>query len=114
MGWYRKEDSQIASAVIASITRHLWYLTEELVVLALFNESLSDFTRMLIAKRLFITPRPSTFEIGKPNFPKINLSAQAPFHEFIGPRSWLLFFLIETKQPSRMASITPAIMAFIQ
>jgi hypothetical protein len=40
-----------------------------------------------MAKILCNTPRPLTFEIGKPNFPKINLSTQAPFHEFIGPRS---------------------------
>ncbi len=60
-----------------------------------------------MAKRLFITPRPSTFEIGKPNFPKINLFAQAPFHEFIGPRSWLFFFLIKLNNPQEWLQLPP-------
>jgi len=87
MMWYREEDSQIANAVIASINRHLWYLTEELVVLALFNERLSDLTRRLLATKLFATPRPTSFNIGKPRFPTIDLNAPALFHELIGPRS---------------------------
>ncbi|KAI9550672.1 hypothetical protein GHT06_013437 [Daphnia sinensis] len=31
MLWYQEEDDQIATAVLASIKRHLWYLTEELL-----------------------------------------------------------------------------------
>lgn len=54
MLWYQEKDDQIATAVIASIKSHLWYLTKELVDLALFNERLSDFTRMLMAKNCLI------------------------------------------------------------
>ncbi len=99
MMWYKEEDLQIGTAVIASINRHLWYLTEELVILALFNESLSDFTRTIMARKLFKTHRPTSFIIGKPNFPTINLSMPTLFHEFIGPRSWLLFSLLQLNNP---------------
>ena len=53
MHWYKQEDMVIANAVIPSIHRHLWYLTEQLIVFALFYESLSNFTRGLMAKKLF-------------------------------------------------------------
>jgi hypothetical protein len=88
---YKEEDSDIAMTVLNSIERHLWYLTEELVVLALFNNELSPFTRQLLALKLFSTERPSTFTIGKPKFPKLdNLRT---LQSFIGPRSWLIFSL---------------------
>ncbi len=65
---FREQNETIANAVILSVNRHCWYLTEELVVLSLFNEQLGTFTRELIARKLFSTPRPSHFEIGKPIF----------------------------------------------
>jgi hypothetical protein len=69
---YSDEDPDLAIPVITSIKRHLWYLTEELVVLSLFNEELGSFTRSVMAKKLFSTPRPDVFNIGKPKFPTID------------------------------------------
>ncbi|XP_065665116.1 uncharacterized protein LOC136086720 [Hydra vulgaris] len=92
INWYQEEDSDIATAVISSINRHLWYLTEELVILSLFNEKLSEFTRTIMAKKLFSTSRPKTFLIGKPKFP--TLSSSTVIYFLIGPRLWLLFDLL--------------------
>ena len=39
MMWFREEKETIANAMLLSVSRHCWYLTEELVVLALFNEN---------------------------------------------------------------------------
>lgn len=85
--WFREENETIANAVLLSVTRHCWYLTEELVVLAFFNEKLGSFTRDLIARKLFSTPRPSHFEIGKPIFPKIETNTPPMLLDLIGPRS---------------------------
>jgi hypothetical protein len=41
---YEKEFKEIADAAIMSCKRHLCYLAEELVVLCIFNENLSDTT----------------------------------------------------------------------
>ena len=82
MEWYKEEDFQIATAVTASVKRHLWYLTEELVILALFNESLSHFTRSRLAQTLFNTPRPTSFAIGKPNFARIAENMPTFLHDF--------------------------------
>ena len=35
------------------------------------------------------------------------MSAQAPFHEFIGPRSWLFFFLIKLKKTQEWLQLPP-------
>ena len=78
MNWYQEEDSDIATAVSSSINRYLWYLTEEFVILSLFNEKLSDFT--------------GKFLIGKPTFPTLNSSTFIYF--LIGLRSGLLFDLL--------------------
>ena len=88
---YREEEPDISSAVLTSIKRHLWYLTEELVVLSIFNEDLSSFTRSMMAQKLFSIPRPTHFEPRKPKFPTI-IQNDLPFlPHLLGPRSWLLF-----------------------
>jgi hypothetical protein len=95
---FREQNETIANAVILSVTRHCWYFTEELVVLTLFNEQLGTFTRELIARKLFSTPRHSHFEIGKPTFPKIETNTPPMLLDLIGRRSWLLFSLIGLNQ----------------
>ena len=57
MNWYQEKESDIATAVILSINRYLWYLTEELDSLSLFNKKLSDFTRTMMEKIPFFPPR---------------------------------------------------------
>ena len=107
MEWYKEEDFQIATAVTASVKRHLWYLTEELVILALFNESLSHFTRSRLAQTLFNTPRPTSFAIGKPNFARIAENMPTFLHDFIGPRSWLFFSLLKLNNPQDWLQLPP-------
>lgn len=91
MTWYQEEDSAIATAVLASINRHLWYLTEELIVLAIFNENVLNFTRTLLTKKFYSTSRQTSFKLGKPKFPTIEINNSTPtyIHSFLGPRSWL-------------------------
>lgn len=91
--WYKEDCDDIANSVLKSCKRHCWYLTEELVIFAIFNEHLSSFTRYLLAKTLFNTPKPNNFVLGKPKFP--NFTTELPFlSSFISPRSWLLFSLM--------------------
>ncbi len=61
-------DPNIAIPVITSIKRNHWYLTKEILVLSLFNEELGSFTRSFMSKKLFSTPRPDVFNVGKPKF----------------------------------------------
>ena len=63
---YRDDDHEFATAVLSSIKRHLWYPCEEFVVLSLFNENLSSFTRGRLAQKLLSIKRPVDFKLGKP------------------------------------------------
>ncbi|KZR96529.1 Cc8K15.2-like protein [Daphnia magna] len=85
MTWYEKECKEIAGAAITSCKRHLWYLTEELVVLCIFNENLSVTTRFLVAHKLFNTPKPNEFPPGKPSFPDFNIEEIPLLLSLIGP-----------------------------
>ena len=82
----------IAQAVKLSLRRHLWYLTQELVVFALFDNSLDRDVRSSMAEHLLQNQRPQQFMPGKPAFPQMN--NVATLTQFIGPRSWLLFHLM--------------------
>lgn len=93
MLWYKENCDDIANSALKSCKRHCWYLTEELVIFAIFNEHLSSFTRHLLAKTFFNTRKPNNFVQGKPKFP--DFTTELPFlSSLIGPRSWLLFSLM--------------------
>ncbi len=109
-GWtvlcgYREDDHEIATDVLSSIKRHLWYLCEEFVVLSLFNEKLGSFTRGRLAQKLLSIQRPVDFKLGNPKFPVID-------ELLLGPRSWLPFFFARPQNKSRLAWSSTQILEF--
>ena len=77
-----------------SVYSHLWYLTEQLVVLALWDKGVPDEERKAIANRLLITEQPEHITTGKPVFPNhlLNNDIAIPdLNEFVWKKSWLLF-----------------------
>lgn len=87
-------DATIARAVKASITRHLWYLTEPLVVFALFDPESELKVKEEMAAALLQTPRPAKFRMGKPPFPRLNDNTK--LQKLIG-HSWLVFDLLDSE-----------------
>ena len=92
MSDFSRFDAEVSFEVQQSILRQMWYLTEELSVLSLFDCGLSYDDRGQIARTLLSQPRPQVFLPGKPVFPEI--SYQSEITSFIGSRSWLLFHLL--------------------
>lgn len=89
---YMEKDKTVADANIASIKRHLDYLTEELVVFSLFDPDLPSEEKSMTAIKLFETPRPSSFPPGKPKLPGViwpNDEDIPSLASFIGPRYYL-------------------------
>jgi len=85
----------IATAVLCSIDRHLWYLSGELVILALCDDNIGDDIRQNMALNLLHAPYPLEFTCGKPTFPSmIGVYANPNLEEFVNSRSWLLFNFI--------------------
>lgn len=77
-----------------SILRHLWYLSEQLVVFSLFDTGLEDTTRQTLAQTLHQTPRPQAFQPGKPAFPTGRMEQAPTLAAMIGRNSWLVFDLL--------------------
>ena len=92
MTTYSIFDREVANEVKHSILRQLWYLTEELSVLSLFDMELGYQQRGEVAQALLTHPKPPLFLPGQPVFP--HLSNESKIVDFIGPRSWLLFDLL--------------------
>ena len=93
---FQGNDPDIATEVQQSILRHLWYLTEELIVLSLFDCELAPEIRTDLALTLLSHPKPLFFAPQKPKFPDHQLLLNNPkIQDFVGPRSWLLFHLLD-------------------
>lgn len=101
---YEEEDLEIAQTAIKSVFKHLWYLTEELVVLAIFDDNLCDNIRKAMIDRLLEFPHQQTFPPKKITFPISVFQDQDPIDlsyslvACIGQRSWLLFSLLDKKE----------------
>ena len=97
MELYKKENAKAAQVAINSIQNHLWYLTEEIVVLSIFDEDLPKTLRKSLVVKLLLIPRASHVEPSKPKFPTIVPETIGPIGPTIGPNSWLFFHLLNAK-----------------
>ena len=94
---YRKVNPQLAFAVLSSTYRHLWYLTPQLITLALTDAGLEDTVREGMAKALHSQERVQ-IKTGKPVFPVLNHGAtmvRGDMAGLVGPESWLVFDLLQ-------------------
>ena len=76
----------LAKAVQESITRHMWYLSEELVVLCLCDEDTVQSSKEEIVQELLKYNRPDKFEPQKPQFKEKALNKDAKLSDFVGER----------------------------
>ena len=97
---YRVYAPVIADAAQMSAKRHLWYLTPQLVVLALFDDDLQDDEKQQMAHTLTQIQRPDVINPGKPDFEPVaaKLGPEMPeLSSFITAKSWLLFNLLHSR-----------------
>ena len=98
---YCLEKPLLAWTVLQSAKRHLWYLTPQLVTLALGDKNLSNEERERMAKILHASPR-NHIDMGKPVFPILDWSGgveRPDLSMFIDSKSWLIFDLLELTGP---------------
>jgi hypothetical protein len=97
MELYKKEDEKAAQIAINSIQNHLWYLTEEIVVLSIIDEDLPSTLRKAMVVKLLLIPRATHFAPSKPKFSTINtktIEYPDQLLTFLGPNRWLFFFIL--------------------
>ena len=108
---YKSIDSEISRKGIETIKRHLWYLTPEMVVMALFDNGLTLDQKQLMATTLVSYQKPTIYPKGKPGHPgfkhisKHLTATPQPLSVFLNENSWLLFHhasqYIKITQPRR-------------
>ena len=81
-----------ATAAEQALTRHLWYLTQEVVPLALCSDQLPLSVKAEIAERITDTEDHGEVMLGKPAFP--TLSNDTSLRDLVGPASCHAFKIL--------------------
>lgn len=79
---------KLGQALLCSMQRHAWYLTEELILYSLADDDVEEEEKMKILCKLVKEPVPEEFKTGKPELPVILRSTA--LSDLVGPQSWLL------------------------
>jgi hypothetical protein len=84
---------RLRQAVLASIQRHCWYLSEHLVLLALANDDIELELKSKSLDKLLDCEVPDLFKIGKPDLPVVLMSTA--LSDLVVPQRWLLLKLAD-------------------
>ena len=75
------ENKPLADGITANLYRHSYYLTEELAVLSLVEDSENEN----LEKKIYFSQDPNqVLQVEKPKLPEPKVSAES-LHEFAGP-----------------------------
>ena len=98
---YRDINPSLSFKVLCSAYCHLWYLTPQLIILALTDKELEDSSRVEMASVLHRQER-EVVTTGNPTFPVLPQGASNTreyMSTLIGPGSWLVFDLLKLMGP---------------
>ena len=94
-------DPHLVDFVLTSVYRHMWYLSEELVPLALCDDGTSSIDKENIVKAMLASNRPQSYKPQKPVMKSQLLHGRNPdqpaLADFVGPRSWLIIDILDVK-----------------
>ena len=100
---YDSVNSSVSQSAIKALKRHLWYLTEEMIPLALFSEIVPNTEKQSIAvKLLAVKPAEEVISpsnrigtsFGKPTFPD-NIMQSTSLADLVGPNSWFMMRILQ-------------------
>jgi hypothetical protein len=69
---YTQVDTELADVANGAMQRHLFYLTEEMVVKSLFSKRLGEDEKSRMDCRLLSCPKPGSFKVEKPKPPTLD------------------------------------------
>ena len=84
----RKEYPKLGQSLLDSMQRHSWYLTEQLIMIAIADDDVDEEYKTKMMKKLLEFEVPDSFIMGKPRLPIITVSTELV--QLIGPQSWIL------------------------
>lgn len=101
---YAVVNPEISQSAIHAFKRHLWYLTTEMIPLALWSDKVPADERRALADRLLavksdnalITPQHRFGTgFGKPRFPTDTITMSTTLADLVGPDSWFIFYNLQ-------------------
>lgn len=91
---YHQVDTKIADTAMQAFQRHLWYLSDELITLALFSDKVSNDEKSAIA--IILTEGESTRTTNSIRYTDIFVDIQAmELRDFVSERSFFLLNILE-------------------
>ena len=83
----------LAEEALATLSRHLWYLSPSTVLFSLASEKLEDDDKSSIAARMLSLPKPDKIKMGYMDFSR--MSEKTELRDLVTPDSWQLFDILK-------------------
>lgn len=74
---FKKIDNTLATAALATMDRHRWYLAPSVVMFSLFSNKVSDDIKARMAARLLSLEKPEETRVDLPKFPTVTETASS-------------------------------------
>ena len=91
---YREVDEELADCALDTLSRHLWYLTEYVVLFALFSDNTTEEEKAKIVERLLTLPKDDNAFLGHPDFPVVTEDTE--LWDLVTPKSWQFFDIVKS------------------
>ena len=94
---FKELDTQCADAALTALrSRHLYYLTEENVVMSLFSNKIDEDKKSCIASKILTFTKPTDFKNSKPKQPVV-VDTTTTLESLVGAKIWTLFHILGIK-----------------
>ena len=87
---------EVGFALLCSFQRHMWYLCEDVIILSLLDDDVSDEAKVKICNKLLSCEGAEMEDLQ--NHGKGIVTENTELADFVGPRSWLLFHSLNFKR----------------
>ena len=92
---YREVDQELADIALDTMSRHLWYLSEHVVLFALFNDNnVEEAEKKKMVTKLLSPPKDSVPSLGHPDFPVVTEDTQ--LWDLVTSKSWQFFDIVKS------------------
>ena len=91
---FKQVDEDLAKEALKVLGRHLWYLTEIIVLFALFSSKVDDDMKSRIAAKLVSLTPDDNIQLGLPTYP--DLTPATELSDLVTGKSWQFFTITGT------------------
>ena len=90
---FSQVDKLLAEEALATLSRHLGYLSPSTFLFSLASEKLEVDDKSSIVARMLSLPKPDKIKLGYPDFPR--LFEKTELRDMFTPYSWQMFYILK-------------------